>query len=610
VLEQREAVGHAVRAVYMYSGMADAAALLGDAAFAGAIEAIWRDVAETKAYLTGGLGARHKGEAFGEAFELPNATAYAETCAAVGAAMWNHRLFLLTGEAKYVDFLEQVLYNRLLAGVSIAGDEYFYVSQLESDGKFPFNHGSACRRPWFDVSCCPTNLCRFFPSLPGYFYAVRGKSVYVNLYASGSAAVSVDGVRMELVQGTGYPWDGVVALRVSPERPVRAELLLRGPGWTEGRIMGGGLYRHATPPGEEPTLRVNGSPYPLRTRSGYASVEREWRDGDVVRLALPMPPRKVICDPRVDDNRGKAAIMRGPLVYCVEAADSSLPLEKIVLGPESELLQTPTPASPAAESRSGDGTSGRSRTTPGATGGRPRCGCGSQTAAPGSDQGTGIAEKRPSFVKSSPCGFAASGLSCRQEESMILCCGEALIDMVPSGDAYRPCPGGSPYNSAVAVGRLGAPVAFVGRLSRDFFGQTLVERLAANGVRTDLIARSDQTTTLAFVKLADGEEPQYAFYTEGSADRSLSPRDLPERLPPEASCILFGSISMTMEPIASTIEALVKREAQNLVVSLDPNIRPVMIKDKESYVRRLEGWMASSTIVKISGADMESSTRS
>jgi fructokinase len=188
---------------------------------------------------------------------------------------------------------------------------------------------------------------------------------------------------------------------------------------------------------------------------------------------------------------------------------------------------------------------------------------------------------------------------------MILCCGEALIDMVPSGDAYRPCPGGSPYNSAVAVGRLGAPVAFVGRLSRDFFGQTLVERLAANGVRTDLIARSDQTTTLAFVKLADGEEPQYAFYTEGSADRSLSPRDLPERLPPEASCILFGSISMTMEPIASTIEALVKREAQNLVVSLDPNIRPVMIKDKESYVRRLEGWMASSTIVKISGADME-----
>jgi fructokinase len=188
---------------------------------------------------------------------------------------------------------------------------------------------------------------------------------------------------------------------------------------------------------------------------------------------------------------------------------------------------------------------------------------------------------------------------------MILCCGEALIDMVPSGDAYRPCPGGSPYNSAVAIGRLGVPVSFIGRLSRDFFGDALVARLRENGVGTELIARSDQTTTLAFVKLAHGEEPQYAFYTEGSADRSLSPRDLPERLPAEASCILFGSISMTMEPIASTIEALVQRESADLVVSLDPNVRPVMIRDKESYVRRLEGWIAASTIVKISGADMD-----
>jgi len=188
---------------------------------------------------------------------------------------------------------------------------------------------------------------------------------------------------------------------------------------------------------------------------------------------------------------------------------------------------------------------------------------------------------------------------------MILCCGEALIDMVPSGDAYRPCPGGSPYNSAVAIGRLGVPVAFLGRLSSDFFGDALVGRLAENGVRTDLVARSEQNTTLAFVKLAEGEEPQYAFYTEGTADRSLSPRDLPAKLPEEASCILFGSISMTMEPVASTIENLIAREKDNLVVSLDPNVRPVMIKDKEAYVRRLEGWMAASTIVKISGADMD-----
>ncbi len=197
---------------------------------------------------------------------------------------------------------------------------------------------------------------------------------------------------------------------------------------------------------------------------------------------------------------------------------------------------------------------------------------------------------------------------------MILCCGEALIDMVPfageEGDAFRPCPGGSPYNSAIAIGRLGVPVAFVGRLSTDFFGELLVKRLRENGVRTDLIARSGQTTTLAFVKLEGGAEPQYAFYVEGSADRSLVPADIPARLPDEARCILFGSISMTMEPVASTIEAFVQREAARTdsgapVISLDPNVRPVMIADRLSYVRRLEGWMASSTIVKISGADLE-----
>lgn len=198
---------------------------------------------------------------------------------------------------------------------------------------------------------------------------------------------------------------------------------------------------------------------------------------------------------------------------------------------------------------------------------------------------------------------------------MILCCGEALIDMVPftsseGSPSFRPCPGGSPYNSAIAIGRLGVPVSFVGRLSTDFFGELLLKRLQDNGVATNLIARSGQTTTLAFVKLEHGKEPQYAFYTEGSADRSLAPSDLPARLPAEARCILFGSISMTMEPVASTIEALVKREGARVdatapVISLDPNVRPVMIRDHTAYVRRLEGWIASSTILKISSADME-----
>jgi DUF1680 family protein len=337
VLDQREAAGHAVRAVYMYSGMADAAALLEDAAFAAAIEAIWRDVAETKAYLTGGLGARHKGEAFGEAFELPNATAYAETCAAIGAVMWNQRLFLLTGDAGYVDFLEQVLYNRLLAGVSLAGDEYFYVSPLESDGKFLFNHGSAGRKPWFDVSCCPTNLSRFFPSLPGYFYAVRDDSVYVNLYAAGTATVEAAGTRFRIEQETSYPWSGKVLLRVDCDRPTRAVFRLRIPGWARDRIMGGGLYRFESPAADAPTLCVGRSVVPLELEDGYAVVDRVWEPGDRVELYLPMPPRKVLCDERVPDNRGRAAIQRGPLVYCVEGQDASVPLEELRIGDEGTL---------------------------------------------------------------------------------------------------------------------------------------------------------------------------------------------------------------------------------------------------------------------------------
>ncbi|MFA6506502.1 MAG: carbohydrate kinase [Treponemataceae bacterium] len=188
---------------------------------------------------------------------------------------------------------------------------------------------------------------------------------------------------------------------------------------------------------------------------------------------------------------------------------------------------------------------------------------------------------------------------------MILCCGEALIDMVPSGDLYRPCPGGSPYNSAVAIGRLGVPVSFLGRLAKDFFGDLLLERLSASKVRTDLIARSEQNSTLAFVKLEHGKEPQYAFYTADTADRSFSSGDLPARLPSDTTCILFGSISMTMEPVASTIEQLIQRERDARVISFDPNIRPIMIKDMEAYLRRLEAWIAASTIVKISNADIE-----
>ncbi len=337
VLEQREAVGHAVRAAYMYCGMADVAALVPDRAYAAAIQAIWRDVAGSKIYLTGGIGARHKGEAFGDAYELPNATAYAETCAAIGSVMWNHRLFLLTGEAMYVDVLEQTLYNGLLSGVALNGKEFFYTNPLESDGEFPFNHGSAGRQPWFDVSCCPTNLCRFFPSLPGYLYAAEGDSVYVNLFMGSSAELKAAGHLFRIVQETGYPWSGTVRLTVSPDRPARMRLMIRIPGWALDRIMGGNLYRFEQPSKTVPELRLNGKAVRIDMERGYAVIDRKWEADDVIELSLPMPVRKVLSDSRVSDDAGKAAIMRGPIVYCVEGRDAERSLDSISLSSEPSL---------------------------------------------------------------------------------------------------------------------------------------------------------------------------------------------------------------------------------------------------------------------------------
>jgi DUF1680 family protein len=321
----------------MYGGMADVAALLPDEAYGRAIREIWRDVAERKTYLTGGLGARHTGEAFGAAYELPNRTAYAESCAAIGSVMWNHRLFLLTGEAVYFDVLEQTLYNGVLSGVSLAGDEYFYVNPLESDGRYLFNHGSAGRQPWFEVTCCPTSLCRFLPSLPGYQYAAAGDALYVGLFAAGSAELEAAGSRIRITQETGYPWEGTVRLALYPERRTRVRLLVRVPGWAIERILAGGLYRFRRPGGEKPALRLNGGSIGMVMEKGWAVIDREWEPGDTVELSLPMPVRMVECDPRVEDNRGKAALQRGPLVYCVEGRDAASSLEEITLEGEAAL---------------------------------------------------------------------------------------------------------------------------------------------------------------------------------------------------------------------------------------------------------------------------------
>ena len=323
VTEQREAVGHAVRAGYLYSGMADVDALTGDRAYVDALDALWTNVVARRMYLTGGIGARHHGEAFGDDYELPNAEAYAETCAAIANALWNHRMFLLHGDAKYLDVLERTLYNGFLSGISLQGNTFFYANPLSSDGEWPFNvRTGATRYPWFECSCCPTNVVRLLPSLPGYAYAHRDGDLYVNLYVAGTATVVTAAGGVTLTQDTDYPWSGAVKLTVDPPAESAFTLRLRIPGWARGEPVPSDLYRHLDASGAVPSLRVNGAPADLELDRGFAVVRRHWRPGDVVELDLPMPVRRVVSHADLADNRGRVAVERGPLVYCAEGADN------------------------------------------------------------------------------------------------------------------------------------------------------------------------------------------------------------------------------------------------------------------------------------------------
>jgi uncharacterized protein len=322
VVEQREAVGHAVRAAYMYSGMVDIATLDDDPLYREAVTRIWEDVVSRKLYVTGGIGARSDGEAFGEAFELPNRTAYSETCASIANVYWNQRMFLQSGDARYVDVLERTLYNAAIAGVSLTGDRFFYPNPLESDGMLAFNQGALTRKPWFDCSCCPTNLARFIPSIPDYVYATGRGALFVNLFVASEATADLDGRRVELTQRTRYPWDGHVELTLRPDRPTAFDVRVRVPGWVRGRPVPSDLYRFAAEDPGSCQLHVNGRAAAVSLQDGYATLSRTWAPGDTITLDLPMPVRRVIADERVADDRGKVALERGPLVYCAEGVDN------------------------------------------------------------------------------------------------------------------------------------------------------------------------------------------------------------------------------------------------------------------------------------------------
>jgi DUF1680 family protein len=343
VVEQTEAVGHAVRAGYMYAGMADVGALAGDEAYVNAIGRIWENVVGRKLYVTGGIGARHEGESFGDDYELPNRTAYAETCAAIANAMWNHRLFLLHGDARYLDVLERVIYNGFLAGVSLGGDRFFYPNPLAADGEYAFNQGATQRKEWFDCSCCPTNVVRFLPSIAGYVYAQREDDLFVNLFVAGRAEVKVNGRRVGIRQETRYPWDDRIVLALEPEGETELGLHVRVPGWARGRPVPSDLYRYLdsdTPPF---VLSVNGEPTKAELVRGFAVVRRTWTKGDTVELSLPMPVRRVVSHERVKANTGRVALERGPLVYCAEAVDNEGRVFNLVLPDDAALEARPHP---------------------------------------------------------------------------------------------------------------------------------------------------------------------------------------------------------------------------------------------------------------------------
>jgi uncharacterized protein len=316
VRSQREVVGHAVRAMYQYCAMADVAAATGEKDYLHALTSIWHDIVDRKMYITGGIGPSAKNEGFTVPYDLPNDTAYAETCAALGMALWNHRMFLMTCDGKYADVLEREVYNGMLSGVSLAGDRFFYTNPLGSTGK---HH----RVSWFSCPCCPTNLVRYLPAMGERLYAHRGDDLWTVLYCGSTAIVPLHSGKVKIDQESKYPWEGLIELKLTPEKPMTFTLHCRVPGWCH----------------ELPEVAINGEKQrEVIIDQSHVTVKREWKSGDVVRLTLPMTPQRVYADPKVKANVGRVALMRGPIVYCLEGVDHpDGRVRNIVLPPSAKL---------------------------------------------------------------------------------------------------------------------------------------------------------------------------------------------------------------------------------------------------------------------------------
>jgi DUF1680 family protein len=327
VADQRQAVGHAVRATYQYAAMAETDSLLGTEDYTKALDAIWHDMVDTKMHITGGLGAVHGIEGFGPSYVLPNKDTYLETCAAVGNVFFNMRMFLKYHDAAYVDVAEIALLNNCLSGVGLDGKSFFYPNPLEADD------GHQPRSGWFGTACCPSNIARLIPQIPGFMYATDGQSVYCTLYGANETSLQLDSGAVTLKQTTGYPYSGEIHLNVEPEKPAAFKLHLRIPTWAGKQLVPGELY-HYTRPSDGWTVSVNGKRFTPSVEKGFAVIERVWGPGDRVRLDLPMPVKANTCIDKVEANRGRVAFSRGPLVYCAEGIDNGGAVQRFFVDPQ------------------------------------------------------------------------------------------------------------------------------------------------------------------------------------------------------------------------------------------------------------------------------------
>ena len=323
VVEQDEAIGHAVRAGYLYAAMADIAALTDDKEFLKAVDTIWQNVVEKKIYVQGGVGAIGDGERFGDNFQLPNGTAYNETCAAIANVYWNHRMFLLHGDSKYIDILEKSLYNGLISGVGMDGKSFFYTNAMEIKNGVPHKDMEASRSGWFPCSCCPTNVTRLIPSIPGYMYAQQDNDVYVNLFANSTTTLEINKKSIQVVQQNNYPWDGSLKFVITPKSPVAFNLLIRIPGWADNKAMPSPLYKFDRNSSKRAEIKLNNKLIDYKVENGYAVLNKTWRKGDAIEVTLPMEVRRVMASSQVTDDLGKVALQRGPLIYCAEWPDNN-----------------------------------------------------------------------------------------------------------------------------------------------------------------------------------------------------------------------------------------------------------------------------------------------